>query len=63
MEINYLLIQRLHYYILMIHKHDLNSVYSKSKLSIIDDAGHSLLENGITRKIIEIFSKSNELIS
>ena len=43
--------------------YDLNSVYSKSKLSIIDDAGHSLLENGITRKIIEIFSKSNELIS
>lgn len=43
--------------------YDLNSVHPKSQLSIINDAGHSLLENGITRKILEIFSKPNELIS
>jgi proline iminopeptidase len=43
--------------------YDLNSVHPKSQLSIINDAGHSLLENGITRKILEIFNKPNELIS
>ena len=43
--------------------YDLNSVYPKSQLSIINDAGHSLLERGTTRKILEIFSKPNELIS
>jgi proline iminopeptidase len=43
--------------------YDLNFVYPKSQLSIINDAGHSLLESGTTRKILEIFSKPNELIS
>lgn len=42
--------------------HDLHNAYRTSNLNIIDDAGHSLLEPGITDKILEIFSKPNDLI-
>jgi len=41
---------------------DLHKVYPASNLNIIDNAGHSLLEPGIKNKILEIFSKPNELI-
>ena len=43
--------------------YDLHQVYKGSHINIIDDAGHSLLELGITNKVLEIFSKPNELIS
>lgn len=43
--------------------YDLHQVYSGSKLNIISDAGHSLLEPGITNKILDIFSKPNALIT
>ena len=38
---------------------DLHCCYDNSELSIINDAGHSLLEPGITRKILEIFEKTS----
>ncbi len=38
---------------------DLHCHYDNSELNIIDDAGHSLLEPGITRKILEIFEESS----
>ncbi len=37
---------------------DLHYHYDNSELNIIDDAGHSLLEPGITKKILEIFEES-----
>ncbi len=43
--------------------YDLHRVYKGSNINIIDDAGHSLLEAGITNKVLEIFSNPNELIS
>ena len=43
--------------------YDLHQVYKKSSINIINDAGHSLLEPGITNKVLEIFSNPNELIS
>jgi len=43
--------------------YDLHRVYKGSNIDIIDAAGHSLLEPGITNKVLEIFSKPNELIS
>ncbi len=43
--------------------YDLHEVYNKSELNIINDAGHSLLEPGITNKVLEIFSNPNALIS
>ncbi len=43
--------------------HDLNKVYKKSILYPINNAGHSLLEAGITRQILKIFSKPKNLIS
>jgi len=36
---------------------DLHNCYDNSELNIINDAGHSLLEPGITRKILEIFEE------
>ena len=36
---------------------DLHNHYDNSELNIIDDAGHSLLEPGITQKILEIFEE------
>ena len=39
----------------------LDQLYTKWELFIIDDAGHSLLENGITAKILEIFSEAEKL--
>ena len=38
---------------------DLHNHYDNSELNIIDDAGHSLLEPGITQKILEIFEESS----
>ena len=38
---------------------DLYNHYDNSELNIIDDAGHSLLEPGITQKILEIFEESS----
>ena len=38
---------------------DLHNNYDNSELNIIDDAGHSLLEPGITKKILEIFEESS----
>ncbi len=38
---------------------DLHNHYDNSELNIIDDAGHSLLEPGITKKILEIFEESS----
>ena len=38
---------------------DLHYHYDNSELNIIDDAGHSLLEPGITQKILEIFEESS----
>ncbi|MBT5643806.1 MAG: prolyl aminopeptidase [Gammaproteobacteria bacterium] len=43
--------------------YDLHEVYKRSELNIINDAGHSLLEPGITKKVLEIFSNPNALIS
>ena len=43
--------------------YDLYQVYKGSNINIIDDAGHSLLEAGITNKVLKIFSNPNELIS
>lgn len=43
--------------------YDLHEVYIGSTLNIINDAGHSLLETGITNKVIEIFSDPDALIS
>jgi hypothetical protein len=43
--------------------YDLHRVYKGSNINIIDAAGHSLLEPGITNKVLEIFSKPNELVS
>ena len=42
----------------LFHHHQ---AHQNSELFIIDDAGHSLLENGITSKILEIFSKAEKL--
>ena len=36
---------------------DLHNHYDNSELNIIDDAGHSLLEPGITKKILQIFEE------
>ena len=41
--------------------YDLHQVHQNSELFIIDDAGHSLLENGITSKILEIFNEADKL--
>mgnify|MGYP001360302332 FL=1 len=41
--------------------YDLHQAYSSSKIHIIDDAGHSLLEPGIQEKILQIFSKPDEI--
>ena len=38
--------------------YDLHCHYDNSELNIIKDAGHSLLEPGITRRILEIFEES-----
>ena len=43
--------------------YDLHKVYINSRLHIIEDAGHSLLEPGITKKILEIFNNHDQLIS
>ena len=43
--------------------YDLHEVYQNSSLKVINDAGHSLLEPGITNYILEIFNNPNELIS
>jgi len=37
---------------------DLHHYYDNSELNLINDAGHSLLEPGITKKILEIFEES-----
>ena len=37
---------------------DLHHHYDNSELNLINDAGHSLLEPGITRKILKIFEES-----
>ena len=42
---------------------DLHKKHKASKIYLIDDAGHSLLEPGITNKILEIFNSPNELLS
>lgn len=42
---------------------DLHEEHKKSEIYIINDAGHSLLEPGITNKILEIFNSPNELLS
>ena len=41
----------------MISAWDLHKAWEKSKLVIIQDAGHSMLENGIQKKLIEITDK------
>ena len=41
--------------------YDLHKAYTNSMLHIIDDAGHSLLEPGISNKILEIFENYDEL--
>ena len=41
--------------------YDLHQAHQNSELFIIEDAGHSLLENGITAKILEIFSEAEKL--
>ena len=38
---------------------DLHNHYDNSELNIIDDAGHSLLEPGITKKILQIFEEQS----
>ena len=43
--------------------YDLHKVYINSRLHIIEDAGHSILEPGITKKLLEIFNNHDELIS
>ena len=43
--------------------YDLNKAYMKSKINIIEDAGHSLLEPGISNKVLEIFTKHENLIT
>jgi proline iminopeptidase len=42
---------------------DLYEEHKKSEIYIINDAGHSLLEPGVTNKILEIFNSPNELLS
>jgi len=42
---------------------DLHKEHKTSKIYLIDDAGHSLLEPSITNKILEIFNSPNELLS
>ncbi len=42
--------------------YDLHCRYPNSKLHIIDNAGHSLLEPGITKKVLEIFNNHDQLI-
>ncbi len=42
--------------------YDLHSLHNNSELFIIDDAGHSLLETGISAKILEIFHDSKKLL-
>ena len=37
--------------------------HNNSKLFIIDDAGHSLLEPGISSKILEIFYETEKLLN
>ena len=43
--------------------YDLHSSYPNSRLNIINDAGHSLLEPGISEKILHIFNNHEKLIS
>ena len=43
--------------------YDLNKAYVKSKMNIIEDAGHSLLEPGISKKVLEIFTNHENLIT
>ena len=43
--------------------YDLHQAYKGSSINIINDAGHSLLEPGITNKVLEIFLNPNELVS
>ncbi len=43
--------------------YDLNKAYMKSKINIIEDAGHSLLEPGISNKVLEIFTQHENLIT
>ena len=43
--------------------YDLHSSYPNSRLNIINDAGHSLLEPGISEKILHIFYDHEKLIS
>jgi proline iminopeptidase len=42
---------------------DLYEEHKNSEIYIINNAGHSLLESGITNKILEIFNSPNELLS
>ena len=41
--------------------YDLHNHYSNSQLHVINDAGHSLLETGISEKVFEIFQDSHLL--
>ena len=43
--------------------YDLHASHNNSKLFIIDDAGHSLLEPGISSKILEIFYETEKLLN
>ena len=43
--------------------YNLHEAYQNSSLTVINDAGHSLLEPGITNYILETFNNPNELIS
>ena len=42
---------------------DLHKEHKASEIFIVNNAGHSLLEPGITNKILEIFNSPNELLS
>ena len=42
--------------------YDLHNELNNSDLFVVDNAGHSLLEKGITSKILEIFSDVNKLL-
>ena len=43
--------------------YDLNKAYVNSRMNIIEDAGHSLLEPGISKKVLEIFTNHEYLIT